>query len=125
MSRWLAAYLFLSVPCVFVPALLIEMRHNGGHFVQAYRAIGNPQGAAYRVAALLAFVDLAVLAWYTFFTDCERVADADKSIVVHRHLRSCALRGHTGCALRIPGILTRSRALEFASSPVLPKSNPA
>jgi hypothetical protein len=80
MSRWLTAYLFLSVPFIFVPAFVIEMRQNGGHFVQAYRTISNQKGA-YRVAVLLVFVDLAFLVWFTFFMKSKKVTDSDKFAV--------------------------------------------
>jgi len=87
MSRWLTFYLFLSVPFVFVPTFLVEMRHNGRRFMQAYRTIADQRGA-YRVAILLALVDFAVLVWYTFFTDSKRVTDSDKFVVF---IGTCAL----------------------------------
>jgi hypothetical protein len=61
------------------------------------------------------YLDFAALLWYPFFTDSERMMDAEKFIVL---LGICALRGHTGPALRIP-------VGEYAASSVLPKSNPA
>jgi len=63
-----------------VPALLIEMHHNGGHFVQAYQTLGNQEGA-YRVVEMLVFVDWAFLVWFTFFTKSTIVTDSDKLIV--------------------------------------------
>jgi hypothetical protein len=76
----LQIYLFASLPLVFVPPLLIEMHHNGGHFEQAYQTLAN-QGEAYRVAEVLVFVDWAFLVWFTFFTKSRIVTDSDKLIV--------------------------------------------
>ncbi len=73
-------YLFASVPFVFVPALLVEMHHNGGHFVQAYQTLANQEGA-YRVAEMLVFADWAFLVWFTFFTKSKIVTDSDKFVV--------------------------------------------
>ena len=79
-SRWLQIYLFASVPFVLAPALLIEMHHNGGHFVQAYQTLANQEGA-YRIAEMLVFVDLAFLVWFTFFSKSKIVTDNDKVLV--------------------------------------------
>ena len=79
-SRWLQIYLLASVPFVLVPALLVEMHHNGGHFVQAYQTLANQEGA-YRVAEMLVFVDWAFLVWFTFFSKSKIVTDSDKLVV--------------------------------------------
>jgi hypothetical protein len=79
-SRWLQIYLFASIPFIFVPALLIEMHHTGGHFEPAYQTLANQEGA-YRVAEMLVFVDWAFLVWFTFFSKSKLVTDCDKLIV--------------------------------------------
>ena len=79
--------MFLSVPFAIIPALLIEMRNNGGQLAQAYRTLSNQEGA-YPVAVLLVFVTFAGLIWYTFFTKSKKVTDADKLVVF---IGTCAL----------------------------------
>jgi hypothetical protein len=79
-SRWLNIYLTVSVPLVFVPAFMLELHHNGGHFLQAYQTLARQEGS-YRLAVILVFVDWAFLVWFTFFTKSEKVTDGDKFAV--------------------------------------------
>jgi uncharacterized membrane protein YoaT (DUF817 family) len=102
-SKWLQIYLSASVPFVLVPALFIEMHHNGGHFVQAYQTLANQEGA-YRVVEMLVFVDWAFLVWLTFFSKSKMVTDSDKLIVF---IGDCTLLVLMGTMVVRSGYLAR------------------
>jgi hypothetical protein len=80
MSRWLNVYLMASVPIVLIPVFLLEMHHNGGRFVRAYRTLARQEGS-YWLAVILVFVDWAFLVWFTFFMKSKKVTDGDKFVV--------------------------------------------
>jgi len=85
-SGWLNVYLMASAPIVLIPAFMLEMHHNGGHFLQAYRTIARQEGS-YWLAVILVFVDWAFLVWFTFFAKSKKVTDGDKFVVF---IGSCA-----------------------------------